>query len=135
MKRLTVNAITDSLPMVLEFIDAELEAAGTGRKLQFQIDIAVEEIYVNIAHYAYAPGTGNAIIQFDLKDDPPAAEIRFIDEGRSYNPLTAEAPDITLSAMEREVGGLGIFMTRKTMDAVEYQYENGKNILTIKKYL
>jgi anti-sigma regulatory factor (Ser/Thr protein kinase) len=135
MKKLTINASTDNLPAVLEFIDAELEAAGIGGKTQFQIDIAVEEIYVNIAHYAYAPDTGSATIQFDIRGNPPEAEIQFIDEGKPYNPLCSAEPDITLSAGEREIGGLGIFMTRKSMDAVEYRFEGNKNILTIRKYL
>jgi len=135
MKRLTVNASTDNLPAVLEFIDAELEAVGSSMKIQFQIDIAVEEIYVNIAHYAYSPGNGNAIIQLDLYGEHPWVEIQFIDEGRPYNPLNTAEPDITLSAEQREIGGLGVFLTKKSMDAVEYRFEDNNNILTIKKYL
>lgn len=135
MKRLTINASTDNLPAVLDFIDSELEAVCSGRKILFQIDIAVEEIYVNIAHYAYAPGIGNVTIQLDLYGEPPLVAIEFIDEGRPYNPLNAAEPDVTLPAEQREVGGLGILMIKKSMDAVEYRFEDNKNILTIRKYL
>lgn len=135
MKRLTVIASIDNLPAVLEFIDAELEAMGCSQKIQFQIDIAAEEIYVNIAHYAYSPGTGPATIELDFKGEPPLAELRFIDEGKPYNPLANDSPDITLSAEERKIGGLGILLTKKSMDAVEYRFEGNKNILTIRKNL
>ena len=86
MKKLTVNASTDNLPKVLEFIDSELEAVGASMKMIFQIDLAVEEIYVNVANYAYAPDDGNVIIQFDNYGEPPLVEIQFIDQGNPFNP-------------------------------------------------
>lgn len=133
MKRLTVNASTDNLPKVLEFIDSELETAGASMKMIFQIDLAVEEIYVNIAHYAYAPDDGNVIIQFDSYGDPALVEIKFIDHGNPFNPLNNPDPDITLTAEERQIGGLGVLMVKKTMDEVDYRFEENENILTIKK--
>lgn len=135
MKKFTVNASTDNLPEVLEFIDAELEAVSAGMKTQFQIDLAVEEIYANIAHYAYAPDSGNLTIQFDVYGEPPLAEIQFTDGGKQYNPLDNPDPDITLTAEDREIGGLGVLMVKKSMDVVEYRFQDNKNILTIKKYL
>ena len=135
MKNLTVNASEDNLPGILEFIDAQLETAGASPKTQFQIDLAVEELYVNIVHYAYAPDAGNVTIQFDLSGEPPLVEIQFIDEGNPYNPLANPEPDITLTAEDRNIGGLGVMMVKKTMDALAYRFENNKNILTIKKFL
>lgn len=135
MKKLIVNASTDNLPKVLEFIDAELEAVGASMKMLFQIDLAVEELYVNIAHYAYAPDDGNVIIQFDSYGEPPLVEIQFIDQGNPFNPLENAEPDITLSAEERQIGGLGVLMVKKSMDEVDYRFEENENILTIKKSL
>jgi len=131
MKSLTVNASEDKLSEVLEFIDAQLEMGGASPKTQFQIDLAVEELYVNIVHYAYAPDIGNVIIQFDIAGEPPLAEIQFIDQGKPYNPLENPDPDITLTAEDREIGGLGVLMVKKTMDVAAYRYENKKNIMTI----
>ncbi|MDR0963894.1 MAG: ATP-binding protein [Clostridium sp.] len=130
MKELFIEAKTDNLDEVLDFINAELDAADCPMKLQMQIAIAVEEIYVNIAHYAYNPEVGGAIIRIAVGDE---ILIEFEDQGKAYNPLLKEDPDITTGVEEREVGGLGIFMVKKIMDAVEYRYEEGKNILLIKK--
>lgn len=135
MKNLTVKASTDNLPAVLGFIDEELEAVGASMKMLFQIDLAVEELYVNIANYAYPSNNGDVTIQFDYYGNPPMIEIRFIDQGNPFNPLNNVEPDITLSAEEREIGGLGVMMVKKSMDAVEYRFEENENILTIKKYL
>ncbi|MBU4540809.1 MAG: ATP-binding protein [Firmicutes bacterium] len=135
MKKLIVDASTKNLPEILEFIDAELEAVGAGMKMIFQVDLAVEEIYTNIAHYAYAPDEGEVIIQFDAYGNPPLVEIQFIDYGKSFNPLDNPDPDITLTAEERQIGGLGVLMVKKTMDEVDYRFEESKNILSIKKYV
>jgi Anti-sigma regulatory factor (Ser/Thr protein kinase) len=92
MKKLTVDASTENLSKILEFIDAELEAAGADMKMIFQVDLAVEEIYTNIAHYAYAPDDGKVIIQFDAYGDPLLVEIQFIDCGKPFNPLDNPDP-------------------------------------------
>ncbi|MBR0092961.1 MAG: ATP-binding protein [Lachnospiraceae bacterium] len=135
MKELEIDAKVDNLPQVLAFIDEALEEAECGMKAQMQIDIAVEEIYVNIAHYAYAPGEGKAVIRMEIGGEPKAAKITFLDRGVPYDPLAREDPDVTLSAEERSVGGLGIFMVKKSMDDVFYSYEDGQNVLTITKNL
>ena len=114
-----IEALTDNLPNVLEYIDSELEKMDCPFKVQMQIDIAVEEIFVNIASYAYAPDTGKATIK--------------IESGVPYDPLKKQDPDVTLSADEREIGGLGIFMVKKSMDDMFYEYKDGQNILTIVK--
>jgi len=133
MKKITVEANTDQLPEVLAFIDGALEAADCPMKTQMQIDIAVEEIFVNIAHYAYAPGSGSAVIGIDVKNGK--AKITFSDSGIPYDPLAKKDPDVTLSADEREIGGLGIFMVKKTMDDLRYAYRDGQNHLTMIKTL
>lgn len=135
MKELEIEALTENLPQVLAFVDEQLEAADCPMKIQMQIDIAVEEIFVNIAHYAYAPEVGSAIVRVEILPDPPSADITFIDSGIPYDPLAKADPDITLSAEERQIGGLGIFMVKKSMDDVKYEYLDGHNILTLKKGL
>ena len=101
-------------------------------KTQMQIDVAVEEVYVNIVHYAYAPGTGSAEIRVETQPDRVVA-ITFIDWGMPYDPLKKPDPDITLSEKERPIGGLGVYMVKKSMDKMDYNYENGANTLTIYK--
>ncbi len=134
MKELKIDAKVENLNQVLACMDAELEAVDCPMKTQIALDIAVEEIFVNIAHYAYgAEGAGGAVLQFEIS--PEEAMITFIDEGTAYDPLAKEDPDITLSAEERPIGGLGIFMVKKSMDDVTYRREDDKNILTIRKKL
>lgn len=130
-----VEATVENLERVIAFVEEILSGVSCPIKAKMQIDVAVEEIYINIASYAYAPGTGTAKISVELPEDPASVEITFDDSGVPYNPLTKPDPDITLSAEEREIGGLGIFMTKKTMDDVTYEYREGHNILTIKKYI
>ena len=104
-------------------------------KVMMQIEIAVEEIYVNIVHYAYNPEIGKATIRCEVTDNPMQVIIQFMDSGVPFDPLAKEDADITLSAEEREIGGLGIFMVKKSMDEVSYEYKEGKNVLTIRKVL
>lgn len=135
MKEITVPAALGELDRVTDFINEELEAQGCPLKAQMQIDIAVEEIYVNIAHYAYHPEVGEATVRCAVGGDPLQVEIQFLDSGTPYNPLAKEDPDTSLSAEERQIGGLGIYMVKKSMDHITYNYEDGKNVLTIKKNL
>ena len=130
MKEYLIDAKTENLDAVLDFINGELEAADCPMKLQTQIAIAVEEIFVNIAHYAYSPEVGGATIRITVDDE---ITVEFEDKGKPYNPLEKYDPDITLDAEEREVGGLGVFMVKKIMDTVEYRHEDGKNVLVISK--
>ncbi len=132
-KVLTTAADVDKLPEVTAFIDAMLEENDCPMKAQMHIELALEEIFVNIAHYAYPDGAGEAEIRANVT--PDCAEITFIDSGIPYDPLAKPDPDVALSAEKRAIGGLGIFMTKKLMDDVSYQYIDGKNTLTIKKNL
>ena len=102
---------------------------------QISIDIAVEELFVNIASYAYEHGKGVAVVQVSVHEEPLSVEITFIDNGKQYDPLAKADPDTTLSAKERKKGGLGIFMVKKSMDNVSYEYKDGKNILTVRKFI
>lgn len=130
-----VEAKIDNLDRITEFVEEILTAISCPFKTKMQIDIAVEEIFVNIANYAYAPGTGTAKISVELPEDPASVEITFTDSGIPYNPLIKPDPDTTLPAEDRQIGGLGILMTKKTMDELTYEYKNGCNILTMKKYI
>lgn len=135
MMELTVPAVLEELGHVQEFVEQKLEAQGVTRKVQMQISIAVEEIYVNIANYAYNPEIGKATVRCEVGDNPLQVIIQFLDNGRPFDPLAKPDADITLSAEEREIGGLGIFMVKQSMDDVIYEYKDGCNILTLKKNL
>ena len=131
-KALNVSADVGELNKVLAYIDERLEEAGCPLKVQMQIDVATEEIFVNIANYAYGYDGGSVIIWMDLNDSPEAV-ISFIDTGVEFDPLKKQDPDTTLSADERQIGGLGIYMVKKSMDQVKYKRDGDKNILTIHK--
>lgn len=132
MKEITVESIIDNVTPVTAFVEEELEAHDCPMKALMQINVAIDEIFSNIAFYAYRPGKGDITVQVDF-DDTPAVKITFIDSGMPYDPLAKEDPDVTLSAEERGIGGLGIFIVKKTMDNVEYRNVDGKNILTLTK--
>ena len=133
MKELDVVAKTENLDVVTDFVNEQLEAAGCPMKILMQIDLAVEEIFVNIANYAYSPQEGPATVRVQTDSEKSTVDITFIDHGVPYDPLAKQDPDVTLSAEQRAIGGLGIFMVKKSMDDVTYEYRDGHNILTIKK--
>ena len=133
MKELTLPATIENIETVIDFVNGQLEEIKCPLKAQMQIDIAIDELFGNIAHYAYNPETGPATVRVEVTEDPIAVVITFIDRGVPYDPLKKEDPDITLSAEERAIGGLGIFMLKKTIDEISYEYKDGKNILRIKK--
>ena len=128
---LTIPADVDHLHEVLAFTEGLLEEHDCPMKAQMQIDVALEELFVNIAHYAYPDGAGEAKIRVSVTSD--GVEITLIDSGVPYDPLKKPDPDVTLSAQDRAIGGLGIFMSKKLMDDISYIYVDGKNHLTIKK--
>ena len=133
MKELTLAAIVENIETVTEFVNAQLEVMDCPIKAQMQIDIAIDELFGNIAHYAYNPEVGSATVRVEVSEAPLAVIITFIDNGVPYDPLGKDDPDITLSAEEREIGGLGIYMVKKSMDEITYEYKDGQNILKIKK--
>lgn len=133
LNELTLEAKVENLDQVLSFVDGQLEQLNCPLKIQMQIDVAVEELYVNIASYAYDSPGGSATIRVEVLQDPQAVSITFIDHGIPYDPLKKPDPDVTLSAEERQIGGLGIYMVKKSMDGVYYEYKDGQNILRIQK--
>jgi anti-sigma regulatory factor (Ser/Thr protein kinase) len=129
METITVKAELELLDDVLAFI--ETAAVDMPPKMQNQLAIAVEEIFVNIANYSYEAKNGDAVIT--AANDGEKLTITFEDMGIPYNPLAKNDPDITASADDRKIGGLGIFMAKKLTDGMEYSFKDGKNILTIHK--
>lgn len=124
----------EQLEPVQRFVEEQIERYDCSARVRFQLDVAVEEIFINIAKYAYRPGqAGQAAVRCCVGGDPLQVTIQFQDQGVPFNPLAKEDADISLSAQERQIGGLGILMVKKSMDAVRYSYEDGKNILTIQK--
>ena len=135
MKELTIAATIENIGAVTDFVDEQLEALDCSGKALIQINIAIDELFGNIAHYAYNPDVGYATVRVEVLENPLSVIITFIDGGVPYDPLSAAEPDVTLSADERSIGGLGIFMVKNTMDELTYRYENGRNILSIRKNL
>ena len=133
MKELTLPATIENIEKVTDFVNDLLVEIDCPMKAQMQIDIAIDELFGNIAHYAYNPETGPATVRVEVTEEPISVVITFIDHGVPYDPLKKDDPDITLSAEERAIGGLGVFMVKKTMDEISYEYRDGKNILRIKK--
>ena len=133
MKELTVEAVLENVDTVTDFVDARLEELDCSMKVMAQINVAVDELFSNIARYAYHPETGSATVRVEVTEDPLEVVITFMDQGVPYDPLKREDPDVTLSADERKIGGLGIFLVKKTMDDVKYEYRDGQNILKICK--
>lgn len=131
--RWTGEAVPGNLDALQSFVEERLEEAGAPPRTRMQLAVAVEEVFVNIAHYAYAPGTGEADVAMAFSETPAAVTITFSDRGAPYDPLAKTDPDVTLGAEEREIGGLGIFMTKKLTDELRYEYLDGQNVLTLKK--
>ena len=132
-EEITLDATVENTAEAISFIDGRLEKLGFDEKAKMQTDIALEELFVNIAHYAYGDKTGKAVVRFEYKQNPDRAIITLIDSGTPYNPLEKKDPDTTLSAEERPIGGLGVFMAKNFTDGIKYEYKDGKNILTIEK--
>ena len=133
MDRITVPASTDQLENVQNFVSGHLESFDCPMKTMMQIEIAVEEIFVNIASYAYRSETGEVTVCCEVRKNPTEAVIQFLDHGIPFNPLKKEDADTSQNALIEREGGLGILMVKKSMDSVGYSYEDGKNILTISK--
>ena len=132
-KELKLPATVDNISAVTNFVEHELTERNCPKSAKAQINIAIDEIFGNIAQYAYNPENGDATVRVEVTDDPIEVILTFMDKGKPYNPLEKADPDVTLSAKERKVGGLGIFIVKKSMDEIDYHYEDGKNVLKIRK--
>ena len=128
---LTLKAELASLETVTDFVNGFMDNCGYDFKFQTQIDIVVEEVYVNICSYAYPDSSGDVTVE--IAGEGGRLMLSFADSGFEYNPLEKEDPDITLSAEEREIGGLGVFMVKQIMDEVTYRRTDGKNVLEMAK--
>ena len=133
MKELTIAATVENIEVVTDFVNQQLELLECPMKAQMQIDIAIDELFSNIAHYSYNPEVGQATVRVEVVENPLAVTITFIDNGIPYDPLAKEDPDLTLSAEERQIGGLGINRVEKSMGEITYEYKDGHSILSIKK--
>jgi len=135
MQELVIEAQVKNLEKVNDFIHGILSDVQCPNRAIMQIDLIIEEIFVNVASYAYPESTGLVIIQSEVKKNPLSITLKFIDTGIKYNPLANEDPDLTLSAEERQIGGLGIYLVKNMVDEISYDYSDGQNILTLTKTL
>ena len=137
MKEIKVEATIENLAKVFTFLQESLDKCDVPSKVKRQIKLCVEEVYMNITHYAYNPDTGLAKIGVDLVggDDPAKIVISFADEGRPYDPLGKEDPDLDLGLDDTPIGGLGIYLVKTTMDNMAYERKDGQNLLTLEKDL
>ena len=130
MKEMTVEANTDRLDEIIDFLNAELDSHNCPAELQNQIDVAADEIFTNIANYAYKPESGKTAVGIAIGNE---VLLRFEDSGKPYNPLESTAPDLDKPLMEREIGGLGVFILKKFMDTINYSRVDNKNVLVMTK--
>lgn len=133
MDELCVTASVENLDRVISFLDERLEQAECPMKIQMQMDVAAEEIFVNIAYYAYPDGVGDVWVRLLIKKDEGEIELEFADSGVPFNPLDKADPEVEKKVSDDSIGGLGIYMVKKSMDEVSYRYENQKNIFCMKK--
>ena len=133
MDKLQIVANEKNLDTVNEFVNAKLDDVECLPQTRMQIELAVEEIFINIASYAYRPDEGPVTIQVTVENAPIRVILTFIDKGKPFDPVAKKDADVTLPPEEREIGGLGIFLVKKTMDSVKYEYKDGQNILTVVK--
>ena len=133
MKEWTFEANIDRIPWLTDEVNVLLEELECPMKAQMQISVAIDELLANIASYAYSTGTGEVTVRFEFEADSRTVAITFIDGGIPYDPLAKPDPDVTLGVEKRDVGGLGIFLVKKTMDDMTYARQDGRNMLTIRK--
>ena len=134
-EELIVEALVEKLDTVQSFVHKHIEKFDCSKRKIMQMDLIVEEIFINIASYAYAPNIGSVKILLNVDSDSKIVSMTFIDSGVEYNPLQKSDPDVNLSVEEREIGGLGIYLTKNLVDSISYQYVDGKNILQFTKLL
>lgn len=135
MKEITVDATIENMNTVTAFVDDFLDQIACPMKSKIQINIVIDEIFGNICHYAYKDSVGTVTVRVESGNTPKAVFLTFTDNGIPYNPLDTEDPDITLSSEERKIGGLGIYLVKKNMDEMKYEYVNQQNRLWMEKRL
>lgn len=135
MKEITVDATIENMDTVTAFVDDFLDEIACPMKSKIQINIVIDEIFGNICHYAYKDSIGAVTVRVESGNTPKAVFLIFTDNGIPYNPLETEDPDITLSSEERKIGGLGIYLVKKNMDEMKYEYVDQQNRLWMEKRL
>lgn len=135
MKEITVDATIENMNTVTAFVDDFLDQIACPMKSKIQINIVIDEIFGNICHYAYKDSVGAVTVRVESGNTPKAVFLTFTDNGIPYNPLETEDPDITLSSEERKIGGLGIYLVKKNMDEMKYEYVNQQNRVWMEKRL
>ncbi len=135
MKEWSFPARTDSIPELAARSDTELEAVSCPLKNRMQLDVIIDEVFSNICRYAYGAGAGDASVCFRFDGEKNEVSLTFRDRGIPYDPLESREPDVTLSAEEREIGGLGIFLVKQLADGVRYERDGDTNVLTVTKKL
>ena len=133
MAQMTFPATLENIEAATDFLNGILESAGCPMRTQMKLAVALDELMSNVARYAYAPGTGDVTVSVEVLEEPKRAVITLTDSGVPYDPLQKEDPDVTLSAEERGIGGLGIYIVKQSMDGMTYEYRDGQNVLTIVK--
>lgn len=134
-EKIIVPAALNQIAPVTEMINKKMEELNCSLRTRMHIRVAVDEIISNIVHYAYGNRRGTINVEVEAEENPPYLSITFIDQGVPFNPLTARDPELAGSAKQRPVGGLGLYIVKKTMDMVYYEYKNNSNILIIRKYV
>jgi anti-sigma regulatory factor (Ser/Thr protein kinase) len=132
VKEIVVDSKFENVRALTEFVESSLEPYHPSMKAVTQIGVAIDELFSNVVRYS---GSANMKLILHVNEDVLTAELTFIDEGVAYDPLSKADPDVTLSADDREIGGLGIFLVKKIMDGVEYKRDGQKNVLTVVKKL
>lgn len=135
MKELAVEAVADNLQKVMDFMTGALSDKNCSTKTLLQMELVLEEIFINIASYAYDGDKRPVVMSVDFEEDPVAAVVSFRDKGTPYNPLDRADPDLALKLEKREIGGLGIFLVKKNVDAIWYEHINDENVLSFRKIL
>ena len=132
---LCIEAKVINVDKVTDFVNDRLKSMGCSKRSLLQIDVALDELFSNICHYAYGDAVGNVLVSVKELEGSDSVQITLADQGTPFDPLAVKDPDVTLKLHERAIGGLGIFMVKRTMDDVQYEYRDGKNILTVVKSL
>ena len=133
-QEITVRADMDQLKTVTDFVNRQLADCGCSRRTRIHLDVAIDEVFCNIVRYAYDAEPGTVTVRVTAEEETGIIAVTFLDRGRPFNPLEKEMPDTTrLKAKERPIGGLGLFMVKRFMDSIAYDYQDGQNVLTMQK--
>lgn len=135
-KNITVPSKADRLYEVQDFVNSCLSGSGASLKVLMQLQLVVEEVFINIANYAYSPpGSGNVDISCTVEEDVMKVTLKFVDSGPEFDPLKRPDPDLDKDLEDRPIGGLGIFLVKNSVDGLVYRRDGDKNILTVEKHI